>query len=66
MDLVEENLKERPPEKQIKTDQEDDENATDDYEGWKSKILKAAANKEQSMVPVIIIVFTNNKTLLLV
>lgn len=45
MELVEENLKQCSPEK-WKTDQEDYENTTDDYEGWKSKILKAAATKE--------------------
>lgn len=50
MELVEENLNQCSPQK-WKTDQEDCENATDDYEGWKSKILKAAAAKEQSMAP---------------
>lgn len=45
MELVEENLKECSPEKRKKSDQEDDQNGTDDYDGWKTKILKAAALK---------------------
>lgn len=44
MELVEENLKQLSPEKR-KTDQED-EDVENDYEGWRSKILKAAAISE--------------------
>lgn len=46
VELVEENLKKCSPEKRKNTDQEDNEIAADDYEGWKTKILKAAATKE--------------------